>query len=290
MIEMFAPAKINLSLCVLGKREDGYHDVVTRMQKLDLCDVLTMTRTDRSGITLSSDDYGVPHGNDNLAVKAAQIFLKSLGATRNDGVSLSLKKNIPIAAGLGGGSSDAGAALRGLNNLFGSPYNDDQLIDMARPLGADVPFFASPYTAVQATGIGDRLRPVKDLSEYWYMLVNPGFTVSTRWVFENYRLTTSEKNSTFPGFQNKTASVFDPAMMHNDLEQVTMSRYPIVRQIKDSLLEEGAKAAMMSGSGPTVFGLFEHHTWTEKHKEQLVERYSTLYGNQVYSTCIYAGA
>jgi 4-diphosphocytidyl-2-C-methyl-D-erythritol kinase len=290
LIEMFAPAKINLSLSVLGKRKDGYHDVVTRMQKLDLGDVLTMKRTDGSGITLSCDDYEVPHGKDNLAVKAAQIFLESLDLTRNGGVFLSLKKNIPIAAGLGGGSSDAGAVLRGLNNLFGSPYDDDQLIDMARQLGADVPFFASPYTAVQATGVGDRLFPVKDLSGYWCVLVNPGFMVSTRWVFENYRLTTPWKNSTVSGFHNKAGRAFDPAMMHNDLEQVTITRYPIVRQIKDSLLGEGAKAAMMSGSGPTVFGLFEHHSWTEERKEQLVERLMKVYGNQVYSTCIYAGA
>ena len=133
----------------------------------------------------------VPHGNDNLAVKAAQNFLTSLDLTRNDGVSLSLKKNIPIAAGLGGGSSDAGAVLRGLNNLFGSPYDDEQLIDMARHAWRRCSFFCfALYTAVQATGIGDRLCPVEDLSGYWCVLVNPGFTVSTRWVFENYRLTT----------------------------------------------------------------------------------------------------
>jgi 4-diphosphocytidyl-2-C-methyl-D-erythritol kinase len=287
---MLAPAKINVSLFVLGKREDGYHDIVTRMQKLDLCDVLAIRRTDQSGITFSCDDHEVPHGSANLAVKAAQIFFSSLGLTSHDGVSLSLKKNIPIAAGLGGGSSDAGTVLKGLNDLFGSPYHDSQLIEMARPLGADVPFFASRYTAVQASGIGDRFHPVQDLSEYWYLLVNPGFTVSTRWVFENYRLTTTEKNSTFPGFHNKAGCTFDPEFMHNDLEQVTIPRYPVVKQIKEALLEEGAKAAMMSGSGPTVFGLFEHHGWTDKRKEQLVERFSTLYGSQVYSTCIYAGA
>jgi len=290
MIRLSAPAKVNLDLHVIGRRDDGYHDLVTRMQKLDLCDRISLELTDEPGIRFSCDDPDLPGGEGNLAVRAARAFLTAAGMEGRQGVEIGLAKAIPVAAGLGGGSSDAGTVLRGLNDLFGRPLSTDPLIEMACSLGADVPFFVVPYAAAEARGIGEKLQRMESVEGYWFLLVNPGFAVSTKWVFENYALTTGVKNSRLRGSLTGDNGVFCPALMHNDLEQVTMARYPVVTELKKAMLAAGAVNAMMSGSGPTVFGLFDQAAFSERQLYEVVERFSVVYGSRVYLTRANTGA
>lgn len=258
-LSVWAPAKINLFLHVIGRRPDGYHDIKTRMQKLELADHLTIS-LQNEGISLSCPGTGLPENETNLAFKAALSFCKYAGVS--DGIKIVLDKKIPVAAGLGGGSSDAAAVLKGMNKLFDTGFGSDSLIDMARPLGADVPFFVADFSVADATGIGDRLQEIQGFENFSVVLVNPGFPVSTKWVYENFALTTpGNPYMLAPGSDSDTESGMHPEWgdssgFFNDLESVTISRYPEVGRIKEQLLTDGAGSALMSGSGPTVFGLF----------------------------------
>ena len=290
MIELSAPAKINLFLYVLGRREDGYHELVTRMQKIALCDKLIIRTTDKPGVELYCSEEDLPTDDNNLAVIAAQRFLKTAGLLSLHGLQIHLEKNIPISAGLGGGSSDAGTVLKGLNTLFDYPLSSKQLADIAKAIGADVPFFAVEHSAVVATGFGECLDPVSDIEGYWILLINPGFSVSTRSIFENYALTTLSKNSNIASFGNNRLNTFSPEQMHNDLEPVTASSHPVIDTIKQSLIEAGAAAALMSGSGPTVFGLFPVEEFTVNNINELAGQFAIVYGPKVYTTRTYVGA
>jgi 4-diphosphocytidyl-2-C-methyl-D-erythritol kinase len=251
-----APAKINLYLAVLGRRPDGYHDLATQMQKVDLSDTLHLAKIDR-GIRLTCPESILPDDEANIAYRAARLFFAETAV--KGGVAITLEKRIPIAAGLGGGSSDAAAVLKGLRQLYGEA-SPELLIRMARQLGADVPFFVEELDAAWATGIGDRLVENPVALPEWIVLVNPGFDVSTKWVYENFALTTRGNPYIF-GRDLKypfasEAGPGDPLVLYNDLESVTMERYGEVAALKDNLLSAGALGALMSGSGPTVFGLF----------------------------------
>lgn len=251
-----APAKVNLSLHVLGRREDGYHDLVTRMQKIALYDNIEMSLTKEVGISCSCSDTSLPVDRRNLAVRAVETYLKHSKRLKNVGVRLVIEKNIPIAAGLGGGSSDAGTVLRGLNELCRDEFTEQQLIEMATPIGADVPFFASKMDSVQAEGIGEILYPVESTSEFVFVVVNPGFAVSTKEIFENLSLTSKSQKSILTRPLRERQMHLPVADMHNDLEEVTCRMYPQLQDLIEKLKSLGAVVAMMSGSGPTVFGLF----------------------------------
>ncbi len=289
MIELSAPAKVNLFLHVLGRREDGYHELVTRMQKIDLCDTLHISRRPSPGVDFFCSDKRLPTGDSNLAVLAAHTYLNAAGSGNRCGLEIRLEKRIPVAAGLGGGSSDAGAVLKGLNILFDNALGAEQLVELGGTIGADVPFFAAACTAAVARGIGERLSPAADIDGFWILLVNPGISVSTRTVFENYALTTRSKNSTLPSFDKSGLDRFCCDQMHNDLEAVTMVCHPVIETIKHSLIENGATAAMMSGSGPTVFGLFSTECFTARQIETLVDKLTLSYGQHVYATRTYTG-
>ena len=255
-ISVQAPAKINLLLRVVGRRDDGYHDVETWMQKIDLYDRLELELFPGKGIDFFCANQSVPADATNLAVRAGASFLAASKKSKGYGLRIKLHKNIPVAAGLGGGSSDAGAVLRGLNTLFAAEFSTEQLLILARPLGADVPFFAVDYDAVFATGIGDVLRPVACLDNCSFVVVNPNFFVSTAWVFQNLALTSLSKTSKLSCFLKREIVPLALEEMHNDLEQVSCAKYPLIEQIKRSLLACGATQALMSGSGPSVFGVF----------------------------------
>jgi 4-diphosphocytidyl-2-C-methyl-D-erythritol kinase len=278
-----APAKINLFLRILARRPDGYHEVKTWMQKLDLSDQITLTRRDKPGIRLKCSGIELPADQTNLAWKAALAFFKRSRFGKGCGVDIIVEKNIPIAAGLGGGSSDAGAVLKGLNKLFGNEFSEDILLDIGGKLGADVPFFVTEYEAVLATGIGDKMEPVRSFSTCTFLLVNPGFAVSTRWAYQNFTLTKDIKNSTLKGFRKLNPDTFQLTGMVNDLEQATIGRFPEIAEIKKKLLAAGAAGALMSGSGPTVFGLFP-----DGAGPCLVDTYGVAqqlrreYGNKIY--------
>lgn len=249
-----ASAKVNLFLRIIKRRPDGYHDLDTVMQKLDLCDLITLTVTDEPGVVLRCPDSDLPEDRSNIVFRAAEAFLAACECEKV-GVSITLEKNIPVAAGLGGGSSDAGTVLVGLNRLLGAGFSVADLIALARPLGADVPFFVTDFGAVRAEGIGDQMSVVPSLKDCTFVLVNPGFPVSTRWVYEKYALTMADKDSKLRDSQKKI-SHFLPYAGNNDLEQITLSSYPEVERLKQGLLSLGASSVLMSGSGPTVFGIF----------------------------------
>lgn len=255
MIALKAPAKINLTLRVLGRRPDGYHDIDSVMQMVGLYDDVAVAPGRRS-LDVFVEGADLPGGPGNLVYDAATALAKAAGVST--GASIRLTKRIPIGAGLGGGSSDAAAALMALSRLWGLRWTRTRLAELGAGLGSDVPFFFFGPTA-RVTGRGElvarttrpRLVGEPRPSE-WAVLVNPGFSVSTRWAFE--RLTTGGSIVTIPRLLE--APVSAPCPVENSLESVTASSYPVIEEIKRWLRDAGAGVALMSGSGPTVFGLF----------------------------------
>jgi 4-diphosphocytidyl-2-C-methyl-D-erythritol kinase len=249
---ILSPAKINLFLRITGRRSDGYHDLFSLMCRVGLYDEVILSPS-AGALTLRCSDPSLPADETNLAFRAARNFFEAFG--RNEGCEISLTKRIPIAAGLGGGSSNAASVLLGLNHLYGHPLPHDKLIRIGRGLGADVPFFLFQSPAL-AFGIGDELEAYPGLGSWQVLIVCPPFHVSTRMVYQNFnlQLTNRQKQPTRTHLK-KTA--FNPSLhLHNDLETVTLALHPELLQIKDCLKAQGAAGALMSGSGPSVFGLF----------------------------------
>ncbi len=268
-VSLQAPAKINLYLKITGRREDGYHFLATLMQKISLFDRVDLKR-EQFGICLYCPGSDLPEDRSNLAFRAAEIFLERVGDRVQDGktgVTITLNKTIPVAAGLGGGSSDAATVLRGLDQLFATGCSEDELLDMGALLGADVPFFVVDRPVSWALGIGDQLHPAVPLSGYRILIVNPGYSVSTPWVYEKFALTDDQNINNLKNLQNSdggrdcqqvfSSRAIRPDELINDLEHVTSCHYREIELLKKRLLKDGAVAAMMSGSGPTVFGLFQ---------------------------------
>jgi 4-diphosphocytidyl-2-C-methyl-D-erythritol kinase len=251
MLTIKSPAKINLFLKVLRRREDGYHDIVSVMCLVGLFDHITLS-FDTPTITVQCSEPRVPEDSANLAYRAADLFMKKCGIS--DGVEITIDKVIPVAAGLGGGSSNAASVLMGLNQRYDHRFTRDSLLSMALKLGADVPFFIF-WSPAKATGLGNELTPLKGLPHFWVLLIYPKFEVPTAWVYENLKLTKSEIN--YKSFTSiKTISDLKQ-LLHNDLEQVTLQKYPRLETIKKELINVGAEGALMSGSGPTIFGIFD---------------------------------
>lgn len=248
---LLAPAKINLCLHVLRKRPDGYHDLAMLMQRISLYDRITLSFNDSGMVRVRCDGVTLAAGEENIAARAARRVLELAGSRA--GVEIVIAKEIPVAAGLGGGSSDAATVLMGMNDLLGAGLTQQQLMAEGAKLGADVPFFIFGDPA-WATGIGDVLQTVPPLPPVWYLLVNPGVAVSTAWVYQNLRLTSKDEVSKLPGFPSTVPEL--ATFLHNDLESVTIGRYPQLAEIKGRLRDLGAAGALMSGSGPTLFGIF----------------------------------
>ena len=257
-IALKAPAKVNYRLDVLGKRPDGYHDLRMIMQRIDLCDEITVSLVDRPGITVICGSDCAPDGEENIAWRAARAILTQSGI--ESGIDIRITKQIPVAAGLGGGSSDAATVLLGLNELLGAGFTVDELMDIGVTLGADVPFFVFGKTAL-AEGIGEKLTAVEAVPELWLAVINPNVPVSTAWVYKNLELTNPKEQIKIPLFYGNVSEV--AAILHNDLEAVTIGRFPLIARIKQQLLAQGAVGALMSGSGSTVFGIFEEKTQAE---------------------------
>jgi len=251
-LKLKAPAKVNYRLDVLRKRPDGYHDLRMIMQRIDLCDEIIIALSENPGVRVTCGRAGVPDGPDNIAWRAADALLKL--SARKEGIDVAITKNIPVAAGLGGGSSDGAAVLMGVNQLLDLGLTDEQLMEIGVKLGADVPFFIFKKTAL-AEGIGEKLAAVEGIPSAWLVLVNPNLHVSTAWVYQNLQLTARKNNDNIPRFYGSIADIC--AILANDLESVTISKFPVIREIKERLLAAGACGALMSGSGSTVFGLFE---------------------------------
>lgn len=252
-----AMAKVNLSLDVVGKREDGYHEVKMIMQTLNLYDKITIKKKSTPGIQLNTNLGFLPVNEDNLIYKAARILTEEYNL--DQGVDITLQKFIPVAAGMAGGSSDAATTLLAMNKLFELNLSRKKLMEIAVTLGADVPYCLMGGTAL-SEGIGEILTPLPDVPKGYILIAKPGISVSTKFVYTNLKLDQVEfhpdvdaqieaiKNRNFMEMAN---------CMGNVLETVTIPAYPIIQKIKDFMLEHGAVNALMSGSGPTVFGLFQ---------------------------------
>lgn len=283
-----APAKINLYLKITGRRPDGYHELNTLMQKLAFYDQLELTPVPESGIHLFCPGADLPEDERNIVHRAARLFLDQTGRV-DQGIRIVLKKNIPVAAGLGGGSSDAATVLLGLDRLLATGSSRDELADMGLGLGADVPLFIHDMAAAWATGIGEKLEVAVPLSGYRVLLVNPGIGVSTKWAYETFALTSGKNIFNLSCSQKEHSEIGRPAAfckrpiqpdeLVNDLEAVTADKYSVISTIKQRLLAAGAVGAMMSGSGPTVFGLFSTDLYRQARQcsQKLKKEYDQVY-------------
>lgn len=257
------------------------------MQKVALYDELELSLAATPGIHLSCPGVDLPEDEGNIVFRAAQLFLEQ--TSRNEqGLRIILRKHIPLAAGLGGGSSDAAAVLTGLNQLLGADCSTKELAAMGLRLGADVPFFVYDYPAAWAGGIGEQLEPAAPLRGFTVLLVNPGLAVSTKWAYETFSqiagriaLTAAGKKFNLSNFSNESGlplrrRAFLPADLLNDLESVTAEKHRVIGELKARLVAAGAAGAMMSGSGSTVFGLFA--AGTEAQAESCLRELRQEYG------------
>jgi 4-diphosphocytidyl-2-C-methyl-D-erythritol kinase len=254
-----SPAKVNLGLRILGKRPDGYHAIETIFQMLDLCDWLTFQPHDAGTIRLTCHPPTLPTDQENLVVRAARL-LQRVGYV-SQGADIALEKHIPIAAGLGGGSSDAATTLLALNHLWNLHFPPAALHRLAARLGSDVPFFLDGATAL-ATGRGEVLSPLPPLPPLAGLLVNPGFGISAGWAYGQFsgrsRATERSMAALVRALRAQDLTLL-ATVICNDLEPGVAAVYPVVRQMQAVLRTVGAIATFMSGSGPTVCGLFAHH-------------------------------
>jgi 4-diphosphocytidyl-2-C-methyl-D-erythritol kinase len=265
-LTLYAPAKINYLLDVIAKRPDGYHDLRMIMQRVDLCDEVTIKLSEVPGINVLCGSKGVPDGPGNIAWKAAKSLLDLTDS--RVGIDISIIKNIPVGAGLGGGSSDAASVLMGVNELLHLGLTDQKLMEIGCKLGADVPFFIFKKTAL-AEGIGEKLTPLNDPPKCWILLVNSGIHVSTAWVYRSLQLTNTGNLNKLPEFFGSIEQLV--SIMSNDLESVTIPAFPVISEIKSRLIDLGAIGSMMSGSGPTVFAVFKSFETAEKARLEVTK-------------------
>lgn len=280
-----ARGKVNLTLDVLAKRSDGYHEVEMVMHPIDLYDVITMTRhplkKECKTILTASVDY-LPLDEGNIAYQAVEILRRTYGF--QDNIEVHIDKHIPVAAGLAGGSSNAAAVLNGLNTLLELGASKETLMALGKELGADVPFCILGGAAI-ARGIGEKLTPIKAIDQFWIVLSKPSIGVSTKDVYGNLEVSQIESHP------NATAMI--DAMEKGDLrqielqlgnvlEEVTLKRYPIVGTVKSRFKEYGARTPLMSGSGPTVFALFKEKHRAETVYENMIKRYAQTYMVKLY--------
>lgn len=260
-----APAKINLCLHVLGRREDGYHELAMAMQRVSLCDDVLIDIGGSGAVSVRCAGLELSEGDENIAARAATLLLEYVGL--DCGVDIEIVKRIPVAAGLGGGSSDAATVLMGLNEMLGVGLSSSDLQGIGVQLGADVPFFIYGESA-WATGTGTNLQPLPSLPAAAYLLVNPGFGVSTAAVYQSLQLTKGGRLANLPRFSVTTIGDLCAAL-HNDLENVAIESYPEILDIKHALVAGGALGALMSGSGATVFGVYGSFSEASKAGEKL---------------------
>ncbi|MHB8129389.1 MAG: 4-(cytidine 5'-diphospho)-2-C-methyl-D-erythritol kinase [Mobilitalea sp.] len=281
-ISIKAYAKINLGLDVLRKREDGYHDVCMIMQSLLLHDTITIYKSNTEGISIKTNLSYLPSDQGNLVYKAAALFLATISV--KEGLYIKLDKKIPVAAGLAGGSSDAAATLRGLNELYHAGLSIEDLMKLGVTIGADVPYCIMLGTAL-SEGIGEVLTPLAPIPECSILLVKPDINVSTKYVYDNLCLNASISHPNITAMKTALSEsdlVSLASNMDNILQTVTVKDYPIITAIKDKMKELGALTSLMSGSGPTVFGIYQDPLLAQKACSYF--RKHQTYGKQVFLT------
>ncbi len=262
MVTVEANAKINLTLDILGKRPDGFHEVAMVMQTIGLHDTLVMEKTERD-IELSINVPWLKADEKNLAWRAAELIRQEYGL--EGGVRIELTKRIPVAAGLAGGSADAAAVLKGMNDLYGLQLTEEKLCELGARLGSDIPFCIMGGTML-ATGRGEVLTRLSDMPETWVVLAKPRISVSTAWAYQNYDEQGADRHPDNEAIKqaidrgNRKAVA---GLLCNVLESVTIKKYDVIAEYKQMMLDKGAMASMMSGSGPTVFGLAKNREQAE---------------------------
>jgi 4-diphosphocytidyl-2-C-methyl-D-erythritol kinase len=265
-LRLKSPAKVNLRLEILRRREDGYHELKTILQKISLYDTLSVSLKKEKGISISTDHPSLPIGRGNLIYQAAQVILRK--SEYKGGLHIDIRKEIPLGAGLGGGSSNAATTLKALDQLLEIGLPTKELMKMGLGIGADLPFFFLDGAAV-AGGIGERLKKV-ELPDLWYVLINPNFEVSTRWAYQNFILTKRHFHFNLQGLVKTPEEI--SRLLWNDLEGVVAHKYPQIEGMKKMLLSAGALGALMTGSGPTVFGVFSGKREAEKAFKKLEDK------------------
>lgn len=284
-----AYGKINLGLDVLRRREDGYHEVRMIMQTVGIFDRVDIIWKEEPGIQVETNLYYLPTNENNLVYKAAKLLMDEFGVT--DGVTIKLKKFIPVAAGMAGGSSDAAAVLFGVNKMFRLGLTIPQLMERGVKIGADVPYCILRGTAL-SEGIGEVLTPLPPVPQCQVLIAKPAINVSTKFVYENLHA-----NDLLPGQHPDIDAIIDSIRKNdiygiadnlgNVLETVTIKEYPVIREIKEKMLEYGAIGSLMSGSGPTVFGLFTSPKAAQDAYEELRYGSASNLAKQVYLTNFY---
>jgi 4-diphosphocytidyl-2-C-methyl-D-erythritol kinase len=283
-VKIRAPAKINLTLRVVGRRADGYHLLDTIMVPVSLYDEVEIRKlrgvADKKShvaplIKIRSDHPSVPDDEQNLAYRAARLILAK--ARSGQPIEIRIRKRIPVGAGLGGGSTDAAATLVGLNRLLNLGYSSRQLERLGLKLGADVPFFVRGRPA-RARGIGERLEPIRHVARCWLVILSPGFPVSTAWVYRNLpvKLTKPSVNTSIASSLTGPGNLAE--MLVNDLESVTLGKYRKIGLLKRNLLRAGALGSLMSGSGSSVFGVFN----SKREAQQAFRRLRQQEGSQAF--------
>lgn len=280
-IRLKARAKINLGLDVVRRREDGYHEVKMVMQMLRLYDQIDIEKTQESGILVRSNLSFLPTDERNIAYKAAKVMIDQFGLEQ--GVIIRIEKHIPVAAGMAGGSTDCAAVLYGMNKLFGLRLNQKKLRELGVKLGADVPYCLMRQTAL-SEGIGEILTPISPLHDCPILIAKPSVSVSTRHVYEHLKL---DEQTMHPDIDGIVTALADGDLygvtdrMANVLETVTVPEHPVIDEIKKQMMASGAVNALMSGSGPTVFGIFDDE---EKAKKACEDMKASGLARQIYLT------
>jgi len=279
-----ALAKINLGLDVLRRREDGYHEVCMIMQTINLYDRLAMKKTAEPVIDIKTNLSYLPVNENNLVYKAANLLREEFDI--KEGIEVQLEKRIPVAAGMAGGSTDCAATLYGMNRMFELGLSTQELMDRGATLGADVPYCLMRGTAL-AEGIGEVLTELPPMVKCPVLIAKPGISVPTKWVYQNLKL---DENTRHPNIAKQIEDIRRGDLkaicedMGNVLEDVTIPQYPIIGQIKELMVENGAVGSMMSGSGPTVFGLFEDMETAKRAKKVMS---ASGLAKSVYTTTIF---
>lgn len=276
-MKLKAYGKINLFLDVIGKRVDGYHNLKMIMQTIDLWDEVDIEKTDE-GIELTCDNVNLPTDKRNIAYKAAELFINTYNI--NSGVKIKIKKNIPIEAGLAGGSTDGAAVIKILNVIFNKNLSEEEMIGLGKKIGADVPFCIVGGTA-KCEGIGEIIKPLKPLRNCILVLIKPNFGVSTKEVFNKI----DNKNYIHPRIDKILKGIDEGNLiqissnLNNVLEQVTIEQNPVIEDIKKMIKANGSLGTLMSGSGPTVYGIFDDLHKAENCYKEAIKKY-----NQVFLT------
>ena len=271
-IQMKALAKVNLGLDVIRRREDGYHEVKMIMQTLDLFDHVTLEKRDEAGITLETNLSFLPVDEQNIAYRAAKMLMDEFQIP--GGLHIKIEKNIPVAAGMAGGSTNGAAVLYGMNKIYQLGLSTKELMERGVRLGADVPYCILRGT-VLSEGIGEVLTPVAPMPDCYILVAKPPISVSTKHVYENLKLDQIKTHPDIDGMIDALAAkdlVGITSRMENVLETVTIPEHPEIQLIKDQMMEAGALNALMSGSGPTVFGIFEDKEQGMKAREYVEEK------------------